>query len=172
MVAALRRIRAIYERRPEAAMHDDATATAHWSGGSRVESHHPAGHRVVTDLPVEWGGGGAEVSPGWLFRAGLASCAATSIVMLAASEDVQLSLLEVRADSRSDARGMLGMHGADGQVVEAGPADLRLHVRIAAPSANAERLRALVEAALRQSPVPRAAQTGTAMTLDVEIGAG
>jgi uncharacterized OsmC-like protein len=60
-------------------------------------------------MPSEVGGSGDQVTPGWLFRAGLASCAATRIAMAAAAEGIELATLEVRASSRSDTRGLLGM---------------------------------------------------------------
>ena len=57
--------------------------------------------------------------------------------MAAAAEGIELAALEVRASSRSDARGLLGMAEADGAPVSAGPRDVQLHVRIAAPASTA-----------------------------------
>ena len=72
-------------------MHDDAPATARWRGGTRVVTSHANGIEIPTDMPGELGGSGDRVTPGWLFRAGLASCAATRIAMGAAAEGIELT---------------------------------------------------------------------------------
>jgi uncharacterized OsmC-like protein len=167
---ALQRVASVLERRPEAGVHDDAPASVRWDGGTRFVARHPNGAEVPTDMPREFGGGGGEVTPGWLFRAGLASCAATCIAMLAAREGVALRALDVRAASRSDTRGMLGLHDSDGSAVPATPQDLQLQVRIAADGIAPAQLRDLAERACRQSPVPCAVQT--ALPLDLRIAAG
>lgn len=170
LAAALERVGSVLKRRPEAGLHDDDPAAAHWQGGTRVVTHHANGTQLPTDMPAEIGGSGGQVTPGWLFRAGFASCAATSIVMAAATEGIELSALEVRASSRSDVRGLLGMVGADGESVFAGPGDVQLHVAIAAAGVGAERLRALVEAAVRCSPIPSAVRQATPFALLVDVG--
>jgi uncharacterized OsmC-like protein len=166
---AVQRVRSVLKRRPEAAVHADAPATARWQGGTRVVTSHADGAHVLTDMPAELGGSGDQVTPGWLFRAGLASCATTSIVLAAAAEGIELALLEVRVGSRSDVRGLLGMHDAAGQPVDAGPTDLHLQVRIDAPGVAPDRLRALVEGAVRCSPVPSLVQQATALALRLDI---
>lgn len=171
LAAALERVQTILKRRPESGLHDDAPAAARWQGGTRIVASHANGTRLPTDMPAEFGGTGDEVTPGWLFRAGLASCAATSIVMAAATEGIELSALEVRASSRSDSRGLLGMAGADGQPVFAGPGDLQLQVTVAAPGVPAERLRALVEAGVGRSPIPNALQQATPFALLIDVTA-
>ena len=169
IAAALDRMSAVLQRRPESGLHDDAPATARWSGGLRVVALHPGGHQVATDMPTEFGGTGDEVTPGWLFRAGIASCATVSIALKAASEGIELSMLELRVTSRSDTRGMLGMTGTDGRLVSAAPGDLRLHVRIAADGVGPERLRALVERGVRCSPIPSAVQLALPIALAIDI---
>jgi uncharacterized OsmC-like protein len=169
IAAAVQRAQAALERRPEMGLHDDAPATARWQGGVRVESCHPNGTAMLTDMPCELGGTGDRVTPGWLFRAGIASCAATSIAMFAAAEGIALGTLEVRVGSRSDTRGLIGMAGADGQEIYAGPRDMQLQVRIAAEGVSPERLRALAEAGVRRSPIPNAAQNPTPLALQVEV---
>ena len=168
LAAALERVEVVLRRRPEAGLHDDAPATSTWSGGTRIVASHPSGAQVLTDMPAELGGTGDKVTPGWLFRAGLASCAATSIVMQAASQGIELTALELRASSRSDTRGLLGMHEADGSTVSAAPGDLQLHVRIAADGVPAERLRALVEAGVRCSPIPSAVQQAMPIAMHID----
>lgn len=165
---ALARVRSVLERRPETGLNEDAPATARWHGGLRVVSGHANGTRVATDMPVEIGGTGDHVSPGWLFRAGIASCAATSIVFVASAEGIELTTLEVDARSRSDARGILGMADAQGERVMPHPCDITLHVRIAARGVDGARLRALVESGLSRSPIPSAVAHGVPMTLEIE----
>jgi len=109
IAAAMRRFESVLKRRPEVGLHDDALATARWESGTRVVSSHANGIHLSTDMPTELGGSGDQVTPGWLFRAGLASCLATRIAMGAAAAGFELAMLEVLASSRSDARGMLGM---------------------------------------------------------------
>ena len=83
VATALERARTVLARKPAMGVHDDAPATARWGGGTRIEASHANGTRMETDMPAELGGSGDRVSPGWLFRAGIASCAATTIAMRA-----------------------------------------------------------------------------------------
>ena len=172
IATALKRVETALTRRPEAGLHDDTPAAARWQGGTGVVTRHDNGTALPTDMPRELGGSGEHVTPGWLFRAGLASCAVTSIVFVAAAEGIALTTLEVRATSRSAARGLLGMADASGEAVYAGPGELTLQVRIAAEGVPAERLRALVEAGLRHSPIPNAASHATPYALHIDtVGA-
>jgi len=125
IASALERMKSVLRRRPSAGLHDDAPATARWENGTRVVAIHANGARVLTDMPGELGGSGDQVTPGWLFRAGLASCAATTIAMSAAAKGIEIAELEVKASSRSDTRGILGMTDADGAMVFAGRARSR-----------------------------------------------
>jgi uncharacterized OsmC-like protein len=170
LASALQRVQSVLQRRPGTGLHDDAPATARWSGGTRVVASHANGATVATDMPAELGGTGDQVTPGWLFRAGLASCAATSIVMAAAREGITLQTLELRASSRSDTRGLLGMVDANGRPVEAMPDDVRLHVHIAADGVAPERLRALAERGMACSAIPRAVQHAVPVKLQIEVG--
>jgi uncharacterized OsmC-like protein len=166
---ALQRVEAVLLRRPETGIHDDAPATARWDGGTRVVAGHANGTQVQTDMPAELGGSGDRVTPGWLFRAGIASCAATTIAMAAARENIELTVLELKVSSRSDTRGLLGMHDANGEPVTAAPGDLQLQVHIAAPAVSPMRLRALVEQSLRSSPIPCAVQAALPLDLRIDI---
>lgn len=167
---ALQRVQAVLQRRPEIGLHEDGPATARWTGGTRVVASHANGTQVPSDMPSELGGTGDLVTPGWLFRAGLASCATTSIVLAAAAEGVELTSLEVKATSRSDTRGLLGVHEAGGQAVPSGPGDVQLAVRIQANAVPPERLRALVQAAVGRSPIPNALQAATPLALRIDAG--
>ena len=171
IAAALQRAEAAVRRRPDIALHDDPPATARWERGVQVVSRHANGTQISTDMPTEIGGAGEGVTPGWLLRASIASCAATCIVMMAAVEGIELSSLEVVANSRSDLRGVLGMADAKGAPVDAGPRDVRLLVRIGAPGLSEERVRSLVEHGLRCSPVPKALTHEVPVDIRIEIEA-
>lgn len=163
------RLTAILQRRPEFGLQDDTTAVARWESGLRVVLSHENGTQIATDLPVELGGGGNQVTPGWLLRAGLASCAATRIAMAAATEQIELAMLEVTTHSRSDVRGLFGMTDAKGAAVCAAPRDVELIVRISAPGIATERLRALVEESQRCSPVSNALCQSVPVVLRIDI---
>jgi uncharacterized OsmC-like protein len=172
MAAAMERVQTVLRRRPEMGLHDDAPATAAWQGDTRVVVGHGNGTQVPTDMPTELGGSGDLITPGWLFRAGLASCATTTIALTAAAQGIELGALEVRVSSRSDTRGLLGMADERGEPVCAGPSDVTLLVRIAARGVASERLRALVEAGCRCSPIPNAVERATPIALRIDVDAG
>jgi uncharacterized OsmC-like protein len=170
IAAALKRVTTVLRRSPKTGLHTDAPATARWDGGTRVTSSHASGTRIVTDLPVEMGGEGSSVSPGWLLRAGLASCVTTRIVMAAAVAGIELTRLEIVATSQSDTRGLLEMTDPNGDRVTAGPTDVRLQVTIgAARPASARTLRTLVERCHRASPVSCAIQDSTPVELRIVV---
>jgi uncharacterized OsmC-like protein len=169
VAAAMQRAATVLQRRPEIGLHDDAPAAARWMGGTRIVASHANGTEVLTDMPGDLGGSGDKVTPGSLFRAGLASCSATTIAMSAAAQGIELSALEVRASSRSDTRALLGVAEADGEPVYAGPRDVQVSVRIAAHGIAPERLRIMVEDALRRSPVPNALPHPTPFALRIEV---
>jgi len=145
---------------------------ARWQGGTRIVASHANGTQMQTDMPGELGGSGDQVTPGWLFRAGVASCATTAIALKAAAQGIELGALEVRVTSRSDTRGLLGMADERGQPVGAGPGDITMSLRIAAPGVAAERLRALVEDGCRCSPIPNAVERATQIALRIDVDAG
>jgi uncharacterized OsmC-like protein len=166
---AMQRVEGVLRRRPDMGMHDDSPAIARWRGSTRIVTSHASGIGVQTDMPGELGGTGDQVTPGWLMRAALAACTATRIAMGAAAAGIELTTLELRASSRSDTRGLLGMTESDGTAVDAGPHDLQLHVTIAANGVPVEKLRTLVEESHRCSPVPCAIQNETPIGLQVEV---
>lgn len=172
IATSIQHVESVFMRRPAAGLHDDAPATARWEGRTRVVSTHASGAAVVTDMPVELGGSGDQVTPGWLARAALASCATTRIVMAAAVDGIELSSLEVLASSRSDARGLLGMTESDGSPVPAEPRDVELRVRIAAAGQSPERLRALVEGCDYFSPVTQSLRQAIPVIVHVHVDAG
>jgi uncharacterized OsmC-like protein len=170
IAAAVRRVEDILRRRPSRALHDDAPATARWEGGTRVVASHANGTRVATDMPSELGGSGDCVTPGWVFRAGVASCAATTIAMRAAAAGIELDALAVDVHSKSDTRGLLGMDDEEGRRVNAGPCEMRLEVRISARGHPDDALRRLVEASMACSPMPDAVRNALPIALRVDVG--
>ena len=166
---AMRRVEAVLKRRPEAGSHDDSPAVSTWKAATQVIASHPNGTQVFSDMPGEFGGGGAHVTPGWLLRAGVASCTTTCIAMNAALQDIALDSLEVRVTSRSDSRGLLGMPGEDGTIVSAGPFDVRMQVSISAPGVPAQRLRELVEHSYACSPMGCAMKDPVPVELQIDI---
>jgi organic hydroperoxide reductase OsmC/OhrA len=170
IAAAVQRVESVLRRRPATGIHDDAPATAQWQTGLRVVARDANGAQFATDMPSELGGSGEHVTPGWLFRAGLASCLATRIAMGAATAGIELTSLEVLASSRSDARGLFGMADVAGEPVGAGPCDVQLLVRIAAAGVPAEQLQTLVEDSNRCSPISAAARNAVPVALRIEVG--
>lgn len=166
---AMQRVRVVLARRPEAAIHADEPAVAGWEGGTRVVARHANGTQITTDMPVELGGTGKRVSPGWLLRAGLASCLATRIAMEAAATGISLTQLEVLAKSTSDVRGLLGMAGDSGVQITPAPCEVQLEVRMRAPNVGRERLQAMVEDSFRCSPVSAAVEGAVPVALRIEI---
>jgi uncharacterized OsmC-like protein len=165
---AVQRVRKVLSRHPEAGVHADEPAIARWEQGLRVVCGHANGTQIATDLPVEVGGTGDQISPGWLMRAALASCVATRIAMGAAIEGITLTRLEVSATGTSDARGLLGMTTDLGEPITAGPRELRLRVRIGAPGVPVERLQAIIDESYRCSPVSAALESAVPVDLHIE----
>ncbi len=172
IAAAQQRVTSVLRKRPSAGLVADRPAVVRWDGELRARALHDNGNEIVTDMPAEIGGADAGVTPGWLMRAALASCAVTRIAMLAAAEGLVLHTLEARATSRSDARGLLGVPDVDGCVVPAGPGDVQLHVRIGADGVAPERLRALVAASAPLSPITCALQAPVAVAMHIEVEGG
>jgi uncharacterized OsmC-like protein len=171
IATAVQRVQSVLQRRPAAGVHDDAPATARWQNGLRVVAFNANGTQMLTDMPTELGGSGDMVTPGWLFRAGLASCLATSIALNAAYEGIELAALEVLVTSRSDLRGLLGMADSTGGPVGAGPSEIQIQVRISATGVSTERLRLLVERSDRCSPISAAARDAVPTALRIEVDA-
>src|ERR1700683_3577592 len=170
IAAAVQRVESVLRRRPATGIHDDAPATAQWRTGLRVVAQHANGTQMVTDMPSELGGSGEHVTPGWLFRAGLASCLATRIAMGAATAGIEITSLEVSASSRSDVRGLFGMAVVSGTPGGAGAREVQLLVKISAPGVSAEKLQTLVEDSSRCSPISAAARDVVPVALRIEMG--
>lgn len=152
--------------KPDAGPAPDRPAVAVIEDGLRCRIEGASGWTVVTDMPPAVGGEGAAPTPGWLIRAALASCAATTIAMRAAELDLPLTRLEVTAESETDMRGLLGI----GEGVQPGPVSALLRVRLAAEAADAQRLEELVVWADSHSPMGDCVRR--AVPVELEIAAG
>jgi uncharacterized OsmC-like protein len=141
----------------------DRRAVAVMEGGLRCRAEGGDGWTVVTDMPAPVGGEGAAPTPGWLIRAALASCAATTIAMRAAELDLTLTRLEVTAESQTDMRGILGV----GDGVEPGPVSALLRVRLAAETGDEQQLEELVEWADNHSPVGDCVRRAVPVELEI-----
>jgi uncharacterized OsmC-like protein len=149
---------------PDEARYTDSLARAKLDEALRVEVTGPGGHRLVTDMPAGVGGRDEKPSPGWLFRASLASCVATTIGMEAAREGVTLRTLEVEVDSESDDRGILGMDEA----VPAGPLSVWIRIRAGADGVEEGSLREVVARGAGRCPVCDATKRAIDVSLDIE----
>lgn len=167
MARALQRTESAFARKPGLALQDDTPATAVMVGGARTRIEAPDGTLLHTDLDPGLGGEGQAFSPGWLMRAALASCLASCVAMRAARQGIALQRLQVRARSRSDARGVLGSEPG----VAPSPLELGLEVEIEAEGADPAALRELVAWADAHSPVSDALRRALDLRLHVEVAA-
>jgi uncharacterized OsmC-like protein len=159
-------VRSVLASKLDAGPAPDRPAVAVMEDGLRCRAEGGDGWAIVTDMPAAVGGGGAAPTPGWLIRAALASCAATTIAMRAAELDIVLTELEVTAESETDMRGLLDV----GDGVDPGPAMALLRVRLAADGADEQQLAELVEWADAHSPVGDCVRR--AVPVELEISAG
>jgi uncharacterized OsmC-like protein len=149
---------------PDEARYTDSFARATLGEALRVEVEGPDGIRLTTDMPSAIGGREEELSPGWLNRAAIASCVASTVGMEAAREGVDLRSLEVEVDSESDDRGILGMDEA----VPSGPLSTRVRIRAVADGVDPGRLRELVERGARRCPSLDATTRAVDVSLEIE----
>ncbi|MET0544456.1 MAG: OsmC family protein [Variovorax sp.] len=161
---SLLRARETFEARPSAAWKEDSPAVAVWNGGLSTRLVHPSASTLGTDMPSALGGGGDLPPPGWYFRAGVASCMATSIAMEAALQGITLTRLEVEAHSESDARGMLGTPD-----VPSGPQRFWLKVSLGSADASETALRALVASADSRSPMTQGMRRQLPVELEIAL---
>lgn len=149
---------------PDEARYRDSSASAVIEEGLRVRVTGADGSSLVTDMVAGVGGTASAPSPGWLFRAAYASCAATLIAMRAAEQGVVLSALEVVVDGESDDRGIFGT----AKDIPAGPISMRVTVR--AESTQDERtVRDAIAWGLDHCPVDDAVRRSVPVELDVRV---
>jgi uncharacterized OsmC-like protein len=149
---------------PDEARYTDSIARARLGESLSVTVDGPKGEHIATDMPTGVGGKAESPSPGWLFRAAIASCVATTIGMEAARQGVILDSLEVEVDSESDDRGILGMDAS----VPPGPLSTRIRIRASAGGANLGPLREILEVGASRCPVCDATKRAVAVSLEIE----
>ncbi len=148
---------------PDEARYRDAPATARITSGLRAEVTGPGGESLTTDMPRGIGGTATEPSPGWFFRAAAAACVASLIAIRAASTGQSILSIEVRVDSESDDRGILGLDDA----VPAGPISTRIQISIEAPGMQRPDRLALASWAVAHCPVTEGLQRAVPVEIDV-----
>jgi uncharacterized OsmC-like protein len=162
---ALENIARVITEQPEKARAKNVPATARMLEGLRCEVNGTNGETVCTDMPRAMGGAASGPSPGWLLRASLASCTATTIAMRAATQGVHLTALEVTVESQSDNRGLLGLDDK----ISAGLSPITTRVKIGAEGVSADQLREIAEWGDRHSPIACTARSSPECSFDVEI---
>jgi uncharacterized OsmC-like protein len=149
---------------PDEARYTDSSALARLDESLRVDVKGPKGERIVADMPAAVGGRGEEPSPGWLFRAAIASCVASTVAMEAARDGMGLTSLEVEVDSESDDRGMLGID----ESVPAGPMSTRIRIRARGEGADDAGFREVIERGAARCPVCDATKRAVEVSVEIE----
>lgn len=151
---------------PEEARYTDSAARATLGDSLRVAVVGSDGERITTDMPGAVGGLAEEPSPGWLYRAAIASCVASTVGMEAARSGLTLNSLEVEVDSESDDRGILGI----AESVNPGPLSTRIRITASVAGVSNGDLREVIERGARRCPVYDATQRSVDTTLEVTVG--
>lgn len=162
--AAIERAVEYLTEHPDEARYTDSLARASLGDSLRVEVEGPGGEQILTDMPRGVGGLAEHPTPGWLFRAAVASCVASTVAMESAREGIELADLSVEVDSVSDDRGILGMDPA----THAGPYSMRIVIRATASGADEERLREVVAAGAGRCPVCDATKRPVEVAMEIE----
>lgn len=151
---------------PGEARYTDSVARATLGDSLRVDVEGAEGERIVTDMARGVGGLAEHPSPGWLFRAAMASCVASTVAMEAARKGMDLTDLSVEVDSESDDRGILGID-PDTHV---GPYSMTIRIHAVAPEVDPQRLREVVAAGAARCPVCDAAKRSVEVSVEVDTG--
>ncbi|MDQ6795706.1 MAG: OsmC family protein [Chloroflexota bacterium] len=133
---------------PDEARYRDSVARARIDEGLTVLVGDPQGLEIRTDMQRAIGGNESAPSPGWLFRAAIASCVASLVGIRAAMLEIPLDAVEVEVDSESDDRGILGLDDA----IPAGPLSIRIVVTVRARGRASSELDALAHWAVDHCP--------------------
>lgn len=147
---------------PEMGVGTDAAAIAVHEEGLRFRVDGPQG-AITTDMSESVGGAASAPTPGWLMRAALAACDATTVAMEAARDGIELTDLTVTVDSDSDFRGVLGVDDS----IDAGPLAVRVRIQLTASGATEDQLREIVRRAEERSPVRDALARVVRMSTEV-----
>lgn len=165
IATAIDKVVSFLEQNPDEARGEDSLASAELVEGLRCRAVAPDGSEVFSDMPSAVGGEGSAPTPGWLMKAGLATCDATVIAIRAAQLGVELRTLKVEVVSESDDRGLLGVDDS----VPAGPLTVRTRIRIGADGVAQEKLREIVEWSDRHSPVGDAIRRSVPSEMEIEF---
>jgi uncharacterized OsmC-like protein len=160
---AIEKATAYLREHPADAVSTDTRATAVVQSGLRVSVTGPGNESIVTDMVPSVGGEGSAPSPGWLLRAGMASCVATLLAMRAAQLGQTLDRVEVEVDSISNDRGILGIDAS----TPSGPLSVRIAVRVAAPSIERAQLETFVTWAIDHCPVVDAVRRAVPVNIEL-----
>ena len=150
---------------PVKALNKATAATAVLAKGLKVRTTGPKEEMIISDMPPTVGGEGTAPTPGWYMQAALATCNATGIAMKAAREGIELTTLEVSIETESDTRGIFGID----ESIQAGPLNMRTHVRIGAKDVPEEKLHEIVKWNDKYSWVGNAICRAVPLKTEVEI---
>ena len=162
---AVARAGAYLAEHPDEARYRDSAAVARLGRNLRVDVTGPGGEAIATDMPRGVGGQAKVPSPGWLFRAATASCAASLIGIRAATLGIDLEpgRVEVTVDSESDDRGILGLDDD----IAAGALSIKVVVRILGNDLGQPAREAIARWALDHCPVADTAARPVPIELEV-----
>ena len=150
---------------PAEARYRDSPALARIDSGLAVSVTGRDGASLLTDMPPGIGGGGTAPSPGWVFRAAVASCVASLVAIRTAVLEIEVTSVEVEVDSESDDRGILGLD----ETVPAGPYSMRVAVAIDAPGHPTAELDAVARWAVDHCPVSDAVKRPVPVELELRV---
>ena len=148
---------------PDEARYRDSVARARIDEGLAVLVGDPQGLEIRTDMPRGVGGGDSAPSPGWLYRAAIASCVASLVGIRAAVLEIPLDAVEVEVDSESDDRGLLGLD----DTIPAGPLSVKILVTVRARGRTTAELDELAHWAVDHCP--SAEGLSRAIPVEVEV---
>jgi uncharacterized OsmC-like protein len=150
----------LFEEQPERAR-SKPTVKAHADGSQAVMESGPFSWR--SDLPEPIGGTNQAPSPTALLLSALAGCAVIFIRdTLAPQLGVRVDAVEATAECEADARGLLGMEGA-----EADLKNLRLEIRVQSPDGEGD-VQRVYEAWQERCPIYLALTKAMNVSLDTE----
>jgi uncharacterized OsmC-like protein len=154
----------LFEEQPGKAK-STPTVKAHADGGQAVMEAGPFSWR--SDLPEPMGGTNQAPSPTALLLSALAGCAVVFIRdTLAPQLGVRVDAVEATARCEADARGLLGMVGADPDLK-----NVRLDIRVQSPDGEGE-VQRVYEAWRERCPIYLALTKGMDVSLSMETTQG
>ena len=163
--AAVELIEGYYRDKAPPGPQADISATAMIEKGLRCRIEAPDGYAIHTDMPTAVGGGASCPSPGWHFRAALASCDATLLAMRAARLGIELDDIRVRVETSSDGRGMFLDEG-----ISPGSTEVRIYFRLSGDDLDEAAKQSLVDWVVEHSPVGTDVVRAVDVSAEIETG--